>query len=79
MIEQPDPHTLRRLRRAICRLPRDQYTVFCAARFEDLSYEQIAERTGLTVRQVEHLLAQAIFAITREMDHPPRRRWWRFW
>jgi RNA polymerase sigma-70 factor (ECF subfamily) len=79
MIEHPDPRTLRRLRRAIRRLPRDQHAVFCAARFEDLSYEQIAMRSGLTVREVEHLLAQALFAITCDMDRPPRRRWWRFW
>jgi DNA-directed RNA polymerase specialized sigma24 family protein len=53
--------------------------VFCAVRYEDLDYEQVAKRTGLTVREVEHLLAQAMFAITRDMDRPPRRRWWRLW
>jgi RNA polymerase sigma factor (sigma-70 family) len=79
MIDTPDPRTLNRLRRAIRRLPRDQYEVFCAARYEDLSYEQIAERTGLTVREVEQLLAQALVSITRDKDRHDRRRWWRFW
>jgi len=79
MIDTPDPRTLNRLRRAIRRLPRDQYEVFCAARYEDLSYEQIAERAGLTVREVERLLAQALFNISRDMDRASRRRWWRFW
>lgn len=79
MIDTPDPRTLRRLGRAIRRLPQDQHTVFCAERYEDLDYEQVAARTGLTVREVEHLLAQALFAIMRAMDRTPRRRWWRFW
>jgi DNA-directed RNA polymerase specialized sigma24 family protein len=79
MIEQPDPRTLKRLRHAIRNLPRDQHEVFCAARFEDLGYEQIAQRTGLAVRQVEHLLAEALLTITQEMDSPTRRRWWRHW
>lgn len=79
MIDTPDPRTLNRLRRAIRRLPRDQYEVFCAARYEDLSYEQIAERHGITVREVEQQLAQALFAIMRDMDRAPRRCWWRFW
>lgn len=79
MIETPDPRILKRLERAIRRLPRDQHAVFCAARFEDLTYEQIAARTGLTVHDVEQLLARALASITRDMDRAPRRRWWRFW
>jgi RNA polymerase sigma-70 factor (ECF subfamily) len=79
MNDIPDPRTLRRLRRAIRRLPQDQHAVFCAVRYEDLDYEQVAERTGLTVREVEKLLAQALFAIMRDMDRVPRRRWWRLW
>lgn len=79
MIEIPDPRTLKRLRRAIRGLPRDQHAVFCAARFEDLTYEQIAGRTGLTPREVEQLLAQALASITRDIDRAPPRRWWRFW
>ncbi len=79
MNDTPDPHTLKRLRRAIRRLPRDQHAVFCAIRYEDLDYEQVAERTGLTVREVEHLLAQALFAIMREIHCATRSRRWRFW
>jgi RNA polymerase sigma-70 factor (ECF subfamily) len=78
MIDTPDRRILNRLARAIRRLPSDQHAVFCAARYEDLDYAQIAERFGLTIQDVERLFAQAIFAITREMDHPTRRPWWRF-
>ena len=79
MTETSDPRTLKRLRRAIRKLPRDQHAVFCAARFEDLDYEQIAERTGLTTGEVEQLLAQARASIRHDMDRAQRRRWWRFW
>jgi RNA polymerase sigma-70 factor (ECF subfamily) len=79
MTETPDPRTLKRLERAIRKLPRGQHAVFCAARFEGLDYEQIAERTGLTIGEVEQLLAQALASIMRDMDRAPRRRWWRFW
>jgi len=78
MTEAPDPRTLKRLKRAIRKLPRDQHAVFCAARFEDLDYQRIAERTGLTIGEVEQLLAQALASITRDVDRAPRR-WWRFW
>lgn len=79
MTETPDPRTLKRLRRAIRRLPRDQHAVFCAARYDDLDYEQIAKRTGMPIGEVEQLLAQALASIMRDMDRAPRRRWWRFW
>lgn len=79
MNDTPDPGTLRRLKRAIRRLPREQHTVFCAVRYEDLDYEQVAARTGLTVREVEHLLAQALFALMRDMDRTLRRRRWHLW
>ncbi len=78
MIETPDPRTLKRLKRAIRKRTRDQRAVLCAARFEDLGYEQTAGLTGLTVREVEELLAQALASITRDRDRALRRRWWRF-
>lgn len=77
MTDDVNPATLKRIERAIRRLPRRQREIFCAVRFEDLSYVDIAERTGLTVRQVEQLFAEALFNISRRVDRP--RRWWRFW
>ncbi|MBO9621537.1 MAG: RNA polymerase subunit sigma [Sphingomonas sp.] len=72
-----DPE-LRRIRRAIARLPHAQRMVFEAARFEDLKNEEIAERMGLEVAEVEALLVKALGSIFRVMDAPPRP-WWRFW
>lgn len=77
MTHDVDPATLQRIKRAIRTLPRRQREVFHAVRFDDLSYVDIAERSGLTVREVEQLFAEALFNITRRVDHP--RRWWRFW
>lgn len=76
MTADVDPATLKRIERAIRKLPRRQREVFCAARFEDLSYVEIAERSGLTAREVERLFAEALFNISRHIDRP--RRWWRF-
>jgi RNA polymerase sigma-70 factor (ECF subfamily) len=77
MTDDVNPATLKRIERAIRRLPRRQRDIYCVVRFEDLSYVDIAERTGLTVRQVERLFAEALFNISRRVDRP--RRWWRFW
>lgn len=77
MTDDVDPATLKRIERAIRSLPRRQREVFCAVRFDDLSYAEIAERTGLTVQQVEQLFAEALFNISRHVDRPGR--WRRFW
>lgn len=75
MTDDVDPATLQRIERAIRRLPRRQREIFWAVRFDDLSYVEIAERSGLTVREVEQLFAEALFNISRSVDRP--RRWWR--
>jgi hypothetical protein len=48
MTHGPDPVTLKRLERAVRKLPRLQREIFLALRLDDLSYDEIAERTGLT-------------------------------
>ncbi len=78
MTDRPDPRLARRMRRAIRRLPRRQREVFCAVRYDDLSYAQIAKRTGLSATQVEALFADALASFVRTIDAEPRH-WWRFW
>lgn len=75
MTDDVDPATLKRIERAIRSLPRRQREVFCAVRFDDLSYTEIADRTGLTVRDVEWLLARALYNVSRHVDRAGRRRW----
>ena len=76
MTDDPDPVTLKRMKRAVRKLPRLQREIFLAARLDDLSYVEIAERTGLSVREVEREIARALVSIARRMDRQPRR-WWR--
>ncbi|UUL83785.1 RNA polymerase sigma factor [Sphingomonas qomolangmaensis] len=77
MTKHPDAEQLKLLERAIRKLPRRQREIFCAVRCDDLSYEEIAERTGLTVVEVERLFAEALLNIMRRLDLKPKR-WWRF-
>jgi len=62
--------TLRRLERAIASLRPRTRAVFLAQRIEGLSYREIAERTGLSVKGVEKQMAKAIAKIDRFLDRP---------
>ncbi len=73
-----DPVELARLEDAMRRVPRRQREIFLAVRLDNLRYAEIAERTGLTVDQVERLFADALTNLTRNLDQP-RRHWWRRW
>jgi DNA-directed RNA polymerase specialized sigma24 family protein len=75
MTGQLDPGRLKQIERAIRKLPREQRDIFCAIRFEDLSYEEIARRTGLSVTEVERLFAAALMNFMRRLDWKPKR-WW---
>ncbi|MEP9358092.1 sigma factor-like helix-turn-helix DNA-binding protein [Sphingomonas sp. KR3-1] len=76
MTDDPDPVTMRRIERAVRKLPRLRREIFLAARLDDMTYAEIAERTGLAVRDVEQHLAKALASIDRRLSRPPRR-WWR--
>jgi RNA polymerase sigma-70 factor (ECF subfamily) len=75
VLPAPDPKLLRRIKRAIRRLPRRQREVFRAIRFEDLGYDEVARRFGITVPEVERLFALALLAIMRRLDRKAGR-WW---
>lgn len=60
------------------RLPRRTRDIFLAHRVEGLSYAEIAERNGLTERQVERHMVRALVRLHRAL-HPDPRPWWRFW
>lgn len=70
-----DPVELQRMERALRKLPRRQREIFLAVRLDDLGYAEIAERTGLSVRDVERELAKALANFSRRLDQRPRR-WW---
>ena len=79
MPEQLDDADIRRrLERAMRKVPRATREVFLAHRLDDMSYAEIADRTGLSVREVEGHMARAIIAIDRSLNGPPLR-WWERW
>lgn len=75
MADTPDPELLKKMERAMLKLPRSTREIFLAHRLDDMSYQEIADRTGLSVRQVERHMAKAIWRLCRELDDEPRR-WW---
>ena len=55
-----DETPLQRIERALWRLDRTTREIFLAHRLDDMSYTEIAERTGLSVPEVEHRMAKAM-------------------
>jgi len=71
-----DTELQRRLEQALAGLPRLQREIFLAHRLDGLSYDQIALRTGLSVRRVERPLARALCVIDRQLSGGGLR-WWK--
>lgn len=65
MIDKPDPELLARINQAVFSLPDIDRQIFLAKRLDDLSYEQIARVTGLSVGQIERRMAKALMHIDR--------------
>ena len=68
----------RRLEEAVAAMPRKQREIFLAHRLDELSYAEISDRTGLSIRQVERQMARAIFKLCKQMDGHPLS-WWERW
>jgi RNA polymerase sigma-70 factor (ECF subfamily) len=63
-----DPEMLHRFEEALANLPPVQREIFLAHRLDDMSYAEIACRTGLSVEQVERQMARAIYRLCKQMD-----------
>ena len=74
MPEHANPE-LKKLERAMLKLPRSTREIFLAHRLDDMSYLEIADRTGLTIRQVERHMAKALYWVCKELDDEPLQ-WW---
>ncbi len=70
-----DPELLNRIEQAMLSLPPKTREIFIAHRVHGLSYQQIADCTGLSVRRVERHIARALYGIDRTLEGPPLR-WW---
>ena len=75
MSDKPDPDLRHRMEAAMMNLPRRQRDIFLAHRVHGMSYGEIAERTGLTTRQVERHMARAIYKLMKQMDGE-KLDWW---
>ena len=73
------PDQIARMERAMLALPRTTREIFLAHRLDDLSYVEIAGITGLSQRQVERHMAQAILHLWRFLDGDERTPWQRWW
>lgn len=62
--------TLRRLEAAISKLKPKTREIFLAHRLDGLSYAEIADSTGLSVKGVEKQMSKAIAKIDRLLDRP---------
>lgn len=58
---------LDRLGRAMLELPKETREIFMAHRLEGLTYNEIAERAGLTVKQVEWAIARSMVELDRAL------------
>lgn len=74
-MQYADPELLKKLERAMSKLPRSTREIFLAKRLDGMSYQEIADRTGLTIRQVERHMARALCRLCRELEDEPLR-WW---
>ena len=75
MSDTPDPDLLRRLEKAMLNIPKLQREIFMAHRLDNMPYDEIARRTGLTVRQVERHIARAIYKLSKQLDGR-KLSWW---
>jgi RNA polymerase sigma factor (sigma-70 family) len=75
MSDKPDPELLRRMEAAMMNIPKRQRDIFLAHRVHGMSYGEIADRTGLNVRQVERHMARAIYKLAKQMDGR-QLTWW---
>lgn len=75
MPEHADPELLKKLEQAMLKLPRSTREIFLAHRLDHMSYQEIANCTGLTVGQVERQMAKAIYQVCSELDDEPLS-WW---
>jgi hypothetical protein len=75
-----EAETMWRLQLALFRMTRRQRRIFLAVRIDDLSYAEIAERTGLTIGDVEREFAAGLRLICVALDgRLPGPLWRRLW
>jgi len=57
-----------RIREAIDRLPVERRKVFILSRYDGMSYNQIAEKLGISVKTVENQMGKALKTLREELS-----------
>ena len=70
---------LQRLDIGLRRMPKRRRMIFLAVRLDGASYAELAERTGLSIRQVEREVAAALVQLDRAAHDDPSGCWWHRW
>jgi RNA polymerase sigma factor (sigma-70 family) len=76
--ELSEQELIERMQAIMRRMPRLTREIFMAHRLDDMPYEEIARRTGLSTRQVEKHIAKALMHLHRGLQRE-LRPWWKFW
>lgn len=77
MSELTEAEITERLEAGLRRMPKMQREIFLALRLDDLSYEEVAERTGLSVKQVERHVARSMLMLLDVVDGRAPQPWWK--
>jgi RNA polymerase sigma-70 factor (ECF subfamily) len=72
-----DAEIIERLEAGLLRMPKLRREIFLAVRVDELSYAEIADRTGLSVEQVEQHFAQSMLALRDALDRGRPIPWWK--
>ena len=76
MTDQLPPHVFRRRgHRALRRMTKRQRAIFCAMRFKEIGYPELAERHGISADEVQAEFTAALNLFTRMLREP--EPWWR--
>ncbi|MFL9839795.1 sigma factor-like helix-turn-helix DNA-binding protein [Sphingomonas sp. ST-64] len=68
---------IEKLEAGLQRMPTLRREIFLAIRLDDLSYVEIAKRTGLSVKQVEWHFAETLFTLHQALEWRLPVPWWK--
>jgi RNA polymerase sigma factor (sigma-70 family) len=68
---------IERLEAGLQRMPKLRREIFLAIRLDDMSYAEIAERTGLSVKQVERHFARSLYTLVKGSEERAPVPWWK--
>lgn len=71
-----DADTLR-IDQALRRMRSLDRNIFLVSRLDDMPYDEIARRTGLSVKQVQKRVVKTMLRLRRVQDGERPRWWWR--